>query len=162
VLWEGYRILPFEGDRQIVYNNLLVSDKKNGTANRLEEAMPAFGRRANGTIEFTVSVSPANSGVKLRRLLDYAPTDIPEQELRKRTEPRIAPAESAQVYVDGQSVGEWYLSPRHARYAWLEDEFEFPNRVTTGKDKLKIRLEVAPDSRWSAFEYQAYSYRPNP
>lgn len=162
VLWGGSRILPFEGDRQIVYNKSLINDQKNGTVNRFEEGIPAYGRRANGTIEFTISISPSNSGVKLRRLLDYAPADIPEQELIKRTEPRITPSESAQVYVDGQEVGEWYLAPRHARYAWLEDEFEIPRRFTDGKPKLRIRLEVAPESRWSAFQYHVYSYRPIP
>lgn len=159
VVWQGCRDLPFEGDRQIVFNNAYKTDMKNGTHESLREAMHACGQRAEGAVEFTASILPDNQGVKLRRLMDYAPPDIPGQESEKRPKPLIAPSETARVFVDGESAGEWYTAPRHARLAWLEDDFEIPAHFTAGKKQVKIRLEVAPGTNWSAFEYRTYVYR---
>jgi hypothetical protein len=71
----------------------------------------------------------------------------------------IAPGETARVFVDGEAVGEWCTPPRHARLAWLEDDFEIPASFTTAKQQVKIRLEVAPGTSWSAFQYRVYGYR---
>ncbi len=158
VVWQGCRNLPFEGDRQIVFNNAYIADMKNGTTNRYSEALHACGQRATGTIEFKASILPDNQGIKLRRMLDYASPDMPGQQLEKRPKPLIAPGEKAQVFVDGQRVGEWYTPPRHARLAWLEDDFEIPERFTAGKKQVQLRLEVAPGTTWSAFQYRVYSY----
>jgi hypothetical protein len=158
VSWQGCRDLPFEGDRQIVFNNAYKTDLKNGTHESLREAVHACGQRVAGPVEFTAATLPGNQGVKLRRMLDYASPDIPGQELDKRPKPLIAPGETARVFVDGENVGEWYTSPRHARLAWLEDDFEIPAQFTAGKKQVKIRLDVAPGTSWSAFQYRVYSY----
>jgi hypothetical protein len=158
-VWEGCRDLPFEGDRQILFTRAYIADQKNGTRESLAESLHSCGQRSRGTVEFTASILAGNSGVKLRRLLDYAPPDIPGQELVKRPQPLIVPAESAHVFVDGKDAGEWYTAPRHARLAWLEDDFEIPAEFTMGKTKLRIRLDIAPQTAWSAFEYRLYSYR---
>jgi hypothetical protein len=84
---------------------------------------------------------------------------MPGQEAAKRPKPLIAPGETARVFVNGEAVGEWYTPPRHARLAWLEDDFEIPAKFTAGKKQVKIRLEVAPETSWSAFQYRVYSYR---
>ncbi len=110
-------------------------------------------------MEFTAFILPGNRGVKLRRMLDYAPADIPGQELAKRPKPLIVPAEVAEVFVDGKDAGEWRTAARHARLAWLEDDFEIPAQFTTGKTQLKIQLKIAPSIPWSAFEYRVYTYR---
>jgi hypothetical protein len=157
--WQGCRDLPFEGDRQIVFTDTYKADLKNGTRESLREAVHACGQRVAGPVEFTAAILPGNQGVKLRRMLDYASPDIPGQELDKRPKPLIAPGETARVFVDGENVGEWYTSPRHARLAWLEDDFEIPAQFTAGKKQVKIRLEVAPGTSWSAFQYRVYSYR---
>jgi len=160
-VWEGCRDLPFEGDRQILFTRAYIADQKNGTRESLAESLSSCGQRSRGTVEFTASILPGNSGVKLRRLLDYAPPDILGQELFARPKPLIVPAESARVFVDGKEVGEWYTAPRHARLAWLEDDFEIPAEFTAGKSKLRIRLDIAPETAWSAFEYRSYTYRPD-
>jgi len=87
-----------------------------------------------------VSLLLSNSGIKLRRVLDYSPPDVPGQESNHRPQPLIAAAESAHVFVDGADACEWYTAPRHARLAWLEDDFEIPARFTSGKKQVKIRI----------------------
>jgi len=159
VVWQGCRDLPFEGDRQFVFTNAYKADLKQGTHEALEEAMHACGERSEGTISFTASTLQDNQGLKLRRMMDYAPPDNPGQEIALRAKPLIAPAESARVFVDGTEVGEWYCSPRHARLAWLEDEFEITARYSAGKKRVRIRLEVGDKNSWSAFQYRVYSYR---
>jgi len=42
--------------------------------------------------------------------------------------------------------------------AWLEDDFEIPARFTLGKKQVRIRLEITPQTTWSAFQYRVYSY----
>lgn len=158
IAWQGCRDLPFEGDRQIVFNNAYKADLKNGTRESLREAVHACGQRSTGRIEFSGTILPENQGVKLRRMLDYAPADIPGQENDKPPKPLIAPAETARVFVNGEDVGEWYTPPRHARLAWLEDDFEIPARFTLGKKQVRIRLEITPQTTWSAFQYRVYSY----
>ena len=58
----------------------------------------------------------------------------------------------------GKDAGEWRTAARHARLAWLEDDFEIPAQFTAGKSQVKIRLEVTSPAPWSAFEYRAYTY----
>jgi hypothetical protein len=159
VVWQGCRDLPFEGDRQSLFTNVYQADVKNGTRESLHETMHACGQRGTGAIEFTATVLPDNQGLKLRRLLDYSPPDMAGQESARRPKPLIAPGETARVFVDGESAGEWYAPPRHARLAWLEDDFEIPAQFSAGKKQVKIRLEVAPATSWSAFQYRVYSYR---
>jgi hypothetical protein len=159
IVWKGCRDLPFEGDCQIVFTNAYKADLKNGTQESLRETVHACGQRSTGAIEFTASVLSDNKGLELRRMLDYASPDILDQEMDKRPKPLIAPGEAAQVFVDGKSIGEWYEPARHARLAWLEDEFEIPAQFTAGKSQVRIRLEVAPESSWSAYQYRVYSYR---
>jgi hypothetical protein len=161
VVWEGCRDLPFEGDRQALFTRAYIADQKDGTRESLAESLDSCGQRATGSIEFTVSILPGNGGVKLRRRLDYAPAEIAGQELAKRPHPLVVPAEIAHVFVDGKDAGEWITGPRHARLAWLEDDFEIPAPLTAGKTQVHIRMDVAPEAPWSAFEYRVYTYREN-
>jgi hypothetical protein len=91
-------------------------------------------------------------------MLDYAPPEIAGQELVKRPNPLVVPAEIAHVFVDGKDAGEWNTGPRHARLAWLEDDFEIPAQFTAGKSQVNIRLAVSSQAPWSAFEYRVYTY----
>ena len=151
--------MPFEGDRQGLFTKSYAADAKNGTRESLGETLYGCGQRTTGAIEFSVLLLPDNQGIKIRRMLDYSPPDVPGQELAKREKPLFAPGESARVLVDGTDVGEWYEPAHHARLAWLEDDFEIPAQFTAGKKKVRIRLEVAPGTSWSAFQYRAYTYR---
>jgi hypothetical protein len=158
VVWKGCRDLPFEGDRQALFTRAYIADQKDGTRESLAETLNSCGERSAGAIEFTASVLPGNRGIKLRRMLDYAPPNIAGQDLSVRPHPLIVPAESARVFVDGKAAGEWITAPRHARLAWLEDDFEIPAQFTAGKSEVKIRLEASSPAPWSAFEYRAYTY----
>jgi len=158
-VWEGCRDLPFEGDRQSAFTLQLQSDASNHTLQRLIETRHACGRRNKGAIEFTAAILPENRGIKLRRMMDYSSPDLPGQESERRSAPIIAPGETAAVMIDGENAGVWYQPPRHARLAWLEDDFEIPAQFTAGKNQVRIRLQVAPESAWSAFQYRVYSYR---
>jgi hypothetical protein len=159
VVWQGCRDLPFEGDRQALYTRAYIADQKDGTQESLAESLNSCGDRSQGAIAFTASILPGNRGIKLRRMLDYAPPNIAGQELSERPHPLLVPAETARVFVDGKDVGDWITAPRHARLAWLEDDFEIPAQFTEGKSQVKIRLEVLSPAPWSAFEYRAYCYR---
>jgi hypothetical protein len=144
-----------------LFTRAYLADLKDGTRESLAESLSSCGQRTAGKVEFTASILSGNQGVKLRRMLDYAPPEIAGQELAKRPQPLLVPAEVAQVFVDGKDVGEWRTAPRHARLAWLEDDFEIPAAFTAGKTQLTIRLEIAPEAPWSAFEYRVYTYRPD-
>lgn len=158
--WEGSRALPFEGERQVLFTRAYRRDLETGGHSSEAEAQRFFGQRATGSVRFEVRARSDNVGVKLRRLLDYAPAGRAGQESAERPQPLVAPAERARVFVDGEEVGEWYLHPRHARLAWLEDELEIPARFTRGKRRLHVRLEVPSGGVWSSFGYRVYSYLP--
>lgn len=157
-VWKGCRDLPFEGDRQALFTRAFIADQKDGTREGLAESLSSCGQRNTGSVEFTAAILAGNRGVKLRRMLDYAPPEIVGQELAKRPIPLLVPAEVARVFVDGKDAGDWITSPRHARLAWLEDDFEIPGQFAAGKTQLHIRLEIAPEAPWSAFEYRVYTY----
>ncbi len=159
ITWKGCRDLPFEGDRQALFTRAYIADSKEGTRESLAETLSVCGQRVAGSVEFTATILPDNRGVKIRRLLDYSPANIPGQELAERLQPLVMPAEVAHVFVDGKDAGEWYTGPRHARLAWLEDDFELPASLTSRKSHLQVRLKVPSGSLWSAFEYRVYTYR---
>jgi hypothetical protein len=159
IIWSGCRDLPFEGDRQALFTRAFLADQKEGTRESLAETLSACGQRVSGSVRFTAEILPGNRGVEVRRLLDYSPADIPGQELAERPKPLGVPAEVARVFIDGKDAGEWYTGPRHARLAWLEDDFELPASLTAGKSRITVSMKVPPDSSWSAFEYRVYTYR---
>lgn len=102
---------------------------------------------------FTMALDPNNVGAFLRRKFDSAVAN-----------------QRANVYVDGQFAGVWYsagLSNRtdgdgHAR-RWREEEFPLPSAMTAGKSVVTISIEFVPtsdppDTAWTEFRYQMYSF----
>src|SRR6201999_4536940 len=78
---------------------------------------------------FTVSISPDNQGVRLRRRTDKA---------NNRQE--------ARVYIDGRLVTErpWYSVDYEKTYRgirWFDSDFEVPASYTKGKNKINVRIE---------------------
>lgn len=100
----------------------------------------AFNKQSS----FTVSISPKNEGVLLRRRSD--------QEQGRQC---------ARVYVDGKLVTErnWYYADQNMFHRWVDDEFQIPASYTKGKSSLKLRIEpVAIDGSvtWNEFAYWVY------
>jgi hypothetical protein len=112
------------------------------------------GRAFKGFSEFTVAVSPANHGVKLRRRLFRSGNG------QQRTF----------VSVDGVRVSErpWdvcTLSSAPSYQGWFDADFEIPAVYTRGKRELRLRVQNAgggSKSEINEFYYWVYSYEDQP
>ncbi len=112
-------------------------------------AETARGRTTKTYSEFTLKIDPHNLGVLLRRKLDYA-----------------FPNQRAEVFVNGQQAGVWYLagsntcvfsSPRAelgttghtvetSNRRFREDEFLIPRRLTAHRSSIRVRVQFTPVS----------------
>ena len=97
---------------------------------------------------FTVSISPNNQGVRLRRRTDKA---------NNRQE--------ARVFIDGQLVTErpWYTVDYEKAFRnirWFDSDFDVPARYTKGKSQITVRIEFVNSEtrRWDEYHYWVYSY----
>jgi hypothetical protein len=97
--------------------------------------------RTTSPITFTAAVAPANAGVRLTRIGDQ------EQ-----------PYQAVDVFVDGRPAGTW-LQPLGNPYSrWLEDSFDIPAALTTGRSTVTVRLVPAAGApAWSAARYRVLS-----
>ncbi|HEX2910076.1 MAG TPA: glycoside hydrolase family 172 protein [Chloroflexia bacterium] len=109
-----------------------------------EASYTTSGYRFSGGSQFTLNLNPANSGVILRRLFDY--NDINQQ---------------ANIYVDGQLVGRWFSGGQNLYKRWRDEDFAIPGSYTSGKNSVRVRVEVIADpAPWSEFYYQVYCLKP--
>lgn len=123
--WWGSRTFTFDGE-----NNTI--------------AVTASGRAHTGTSEFTMSISPANGGVTLRRLFDQGVF-----------------SQRATVSVDGASVGTWFVAGGNGSHRWREEDFAVPARYTSGKSAIRVQIQfVASTIDWNEFQYQAFALLP--
>ena len=83
------------------------------------------GRIANGISEFTVSLSPENVGVMLRRTLDYS---FPNQTSEVFVEEKISAQKSQWI-----KVGTWYLAGSNT-FVYSDPKGEMDKRILEGKD----------------------------
>jgi hypothetical protein len=108
------------------------------------------GRTTKSGSEFTLRIDPRNLGVMLRRKLDYS-----------------FPNQRAEVFVDGEAAGVWYLagsntcvfsSPRGelgetlhvvqtSNRRFRDDEFLIPQRLTKGRKTIRVKIRFTPVSR---------------
>ncbi|MCE5267364.1 MAG: DUF2961 domain-containing protein [Planctomycetaceae bacterium] len=109
------------------------------------------GRAFAGASEFTVSIDPANQGVKIRRRVNRNRSNV------QRTN----------VYVDGRLIPDapWYVCdlPATPETAFRDTDYEIPAAYTHGKQRLTIRLEHVAgqaDDSTNAYYYWFYSYGP--
>lgn len=105
------------------------------------------GRAHMGYSQFTAAISSSNQGVVLKRRLDYSVGN-----------------QKANVYIDGQLVGEWFDegSCTAAIYdtfnKWKDSTFTIPSSFTSGKSSIVIRVSyVSSDVDWNEFYYWVYS-----
>jgi hypothetical protein len=95
----------------------------------------AFG--AQGFSEFTVSIDPANDGVRLRRRLD---TRIGHQR--------------ADVLVDGIVAAQWSGLPATPGGQWADEMVDLPASSTAGKSRITVRNAfVSSDLDFTEFHY---------
>ncbi|PLS81601.1 hypothetical protein CYG49_01735 [Candidatus Saccharibacteria bacterium] len=95
------------------------------------------GRAHKGYSQFTAAIDPSNEGVTLKRRLDYG---IGNQK--------------ANVYVDGNLVGEWSTPGFDITNQWRDSKFEIPSSFTAGKSSITIKVAfVSSDIDWNEFTY---------
>jgi hypothetical protein len=139
------------------------------------------GRTTKSSSEFTLQIDPHNSGVMLRRKLDYS---FPNQ----RAEVFVADGGSAQP--QWKPAGIWYLAGSNtsvfsnpsgelgatqhivqtSNRRFRDDEFLLPLALTQGRKSIRVRVKFTPVSRplfpgyalqdlaWSEMRYTAYSF----
>jgi hypothetical protein len=110
----------------------------------------ADGRAYNGTSSFTVTIDPANQGVRLRRLLSRVGNGV----------------QTAEVSVDGVKVKRpWHVvfnSSAPAGQAWVDSDFELPASLTQGKSNLQIKIRhlASTKGELNEFHYWVFCHMP--
>jgi hypothetical protein len=100
-----------------------------------------LGRAHKGTSQFTISINPANQGVRLSRIMDHGVAN-----------------QKARVYVNNAQVGTWYTGGVSLSHKARYDSFEIPASFTSGKTiTIKIQF-VSSANDWNEFVYDAYSH----
>ena len=101
-----------------------------------------LGRAHKGTSQFTMSINPANQGVRLSRIMDHGVAN-----------------QKARVYVNNAQVGTWYTGGVNLYHKARYDSFEIPASFTSGKSSITIKIQVVSSaSDWNEFVYDAYSH----
>ena len=91
-----------------------------------------------------LTVDPANTGVRLRRVLDQA-----------------ASPQRATLYVGGVAAGTWYDPARNPWKRLAESEVELPPALLRGKTKLRITSQPQ-EGAWTIGELRALSHVDRP
>lgn len=93
-------------------------------------------------VRVTLKLDRTNAGVRLRRVFD-----------------QLADRQRALVTVDGQPAGDWY-DPDENRYMRLaESDFEVPDALTVGKERITVEFRPYADSpAWTLGELRALCY----
>lgn len=92
----------------------------------------------NGRVSFTVSLRGENRGAVIRRLYDKSKSN-------KGTE----------VFVDGQFAGVWNTCGENPYFAFADDDFHIPARLTEGKESVSV--EIRSGGFYSDFEYRIFT-----
>ena len=99
------------------------------------------GRAHKGFSQFVMALNSGNTGVSLKRRLDYGIAD-----------------QKANVYVDGAYVGQWFNAGGDLVYRWRDSDFNIPSTFTAGKSAITVRIVfVSSVNDWNEFYYWAYS-----
>lgn len=99
------------------------------------------GRAHKGSSQFNMAVDAANTGVILKRRMDYGVAD-----------------QRAGVYVDGAYVGDWFDGGSDSTFRWRDSKFTIPSSFTAGKSTITVKIQfVSAAVDWNEFTYWAYS-----
>ncbi|HEY3558057.1 MAG TPA: DUF2961 domain-containing protein [Kribbella sp.] len=96
-------------------------------------------RSTTQPVRLSVKVDPANRGVTLRRTSD-----------------QNAAGQSARVIVDGKDAGTWLQPLGNTHQRWLDDNYQLPAAITSGRDHLDIELRPNGPA-WTASSYVVQS-----
>jgi hypothetical protein len=91
--------------------------------------------------EFVMRIDPSNVGVLLRRRLD-----------------QFHGRQKAEVLVDDTFAGIWYDVYENQVLRFADSDVPLPASLTSGKDRIHVKVIHRGDVPWSAFDYSAYSY----
>ena len=163
---------------------LKLPDYAKKAGKELYPAQTAGGRYTRGTSAFTVKLAPGNTGVLLRRMLDYS---FPNQ----KAAVYVATADKSVDSATWEYAGTWYLAgsntcmysdPRGelerrqlttqtSNRRFRDDEFMIPAALTKGRSAIRIKVQHTPveqelfpgfpfpkRSAWSELKYDVYSY----
>jgi len=101
-----------------------------------------LGRAHKGTSQFTMSINPANQGVRLSRIMDHGVAN-----------------QKARVYVNNAQVGTWYTGGVNLSHKARYDSFEIPASFTFGKSSITIKIQfISSANDWNEFVYDAFSH----
>ncbi|MBP6022875.1 DUF2961 domain-containing protein [Ferruginibacter sp.] len=111
------------------------------------------GKAFNGSSRFTVTIDPANNGVKLRKRINRNGNGV----------------QTADVFVDGKKIERpWHIvipslsTGKGTVDGWYDSDFEIPSSNTKGKNKIdiEVRFVASPQkNEINEFYYWIYSYR---
>jgi hypothetical protein len=133
VAWSGTTTAPYEVDLDGMHN----VDEGNWLG-------------MEGSCQFTMKIDPSNSGLLLRRRINYG---VPQQK--------------AMVYVDGQAAGAWFEpgsnttdGSRNVEYPVFRDsEFMIAASLSKGKTELTINItNASTESEWTEYYYKVLSF----
>lgn len=134
-------------DSEKEHNYKIVNETWSGTSTHSYEGIyeaekiEDTGRAHNGHSEFTMTISPDNDGVILRRRFD-----------------QLIANQKAKVYVDDEYVGNWYRAGENLHHGWRDTDFMIPSKYTEDKEEIQIKVEFQETSKdWSEFLYEVFT-----
>jgi D-arabinan exo alpha-(1,3)/(1,5)-arabinofuranosidase (non-reducing end) len=131
----GSRLLHGYTDTDATEQTLTSEYEGSGDTHTIAATM----RTTSNPVAFHLSIRPDNHGILLYRTADQA-----------------TGYQSADVAVDGTSIGTWLQPRSNTTHRWLEDEYLLPEAVTAGKDLITVTLTPIPGSPpWTASRYRA-------
>ncbi len=128
-VWHGRLNDEYEGDD----DDIAISDDGR-----------RFGATPDAGSDFTVAIDPCNTGVLLRRRMNY-----------------FYPRQEAEVYVDGELAGIWYDAGNNITHRFRDSEFMIPASLTQAKSNISLEIRnVSPTARWTEYRYWVYTMFP--
>ncbi|MBI5384979.1 MAG: DUF2961 domain-containing protein [Verrucomicrobia bacterium] len=109
-----------------------------------ELAVPCALLKTTEPITRILAVDPANTGVRLRRVLDQS-----------------SGPQRALVSVDGVAAGTWYDPDRNPWKRLAESEVELPPRLVRGKTSIRVTFQPQ-EGAWTIGELRALSHVDRP
>jgi hypothetical protein len=98
------------------------------------------GRDVAGRSRFTVTAPAGHGALRHRRLYDPAP------------------AQDAEVFVDGQPAGRWLTAATNTARRWADSDFILPASLTRNRTTLEVEIRVSTGP-WTEFRYELWANR---
>jgi len=66
-----------------------------------------------------------------------------------------AAAQDAEVYVNGQPAGSWYMAATDKERRWADGDFILPPSLTRGRSTIDVEIR-AVGGAWTEFRYELW------